>query len=93
MATTSRARVLCVDEEPAVLEGLRLDLERRYELFATESGPAGLEAAGGPVGSSTARSADVLRIAAEFDWLETRAAPRKTSTPRTACCSRPAATS
>ena len=39
----SKPRVLCVDDEPRVLDGLRLVLGRRYELFTAESGAEGLE--------------------------------------------------
>ncbi len=38
-----KARVLCVDDEPNVLEGLRLHLERRYQLITAESGREALE--------------------------------------------------
>jgi CheY-like chemotaxis protein len=36
------ARVLCVDDEPGVLEGLRLHLERRYRLSTATSGAEAL---------------------------------------------------
>jgi response regulator RpfG family c-di-GMP phosphodiesterase len=42
MAT--KARVLCVDDEPNVLEGLTLSLRRGYEVVGVTSGEAGLEA-------------------------------------------------
>jgi CheY-like chemotaxis protein len=41
---TDRVAVLCVDDEPAVLEGLQLMLRRRYEVITAPSGAAGLEA-------------------------------------------------
>src|SRR6478752_5272887 len=44
MENTSRPRVLCVDDEPNVLEGLALHLHRRYEVTRATSGAAGLEA-------------------------------------------------
>jgi response regulator RpfG family c-di-GMP phosphodiesterase len=44
METTSRPRVLCVDDEPNVLEGISLHLHRRYEVTRATSGAAGLEA-------------------------------------------------
>jgi response regulator RpfG family c-di-GMP phosphodiesterase len=42
MAT--RPRVLCVDDEPNVLEGLTLSLRRGYEVIGVTSGEAGLDA-------------------------------------------------
>jgi len=42
MAT--KPRVLCVDDEPGVLEGLALTLRRGFEVLTAESGKAGLEA-------------------------------------------------
>ena len=44
MEAKSRARVLCVDDEPNVLEGISLHLHRRYEVTRATSGAAGLEA-------------------------------------------------
>lgn len=38
-----RIRVLCVDDEPNVLEGLSLHLRRRYDVTTALSGAAGLE--------------------------------------------------
>src|SRR3990172_9524130 len=43
MEPRSRARVLCVDDEPNVLEGLALNLRRRYEVLKANGGGAGLE--------------------------------------------------
>ena len=44
MATTqSRPKVLCVDDEPNVLEGLSLTLRRRFELSTAPSGAAAIE--------------------------------------------------
>lgn len=39
---STKARILCVDDEPQVLEGLTLNLSRRYEVLTATSGPAGL---------------------------------------------------
>jgi FixJ family two-component response regulator len=39
-----RVRVLCVDDEPNVLEGLVLHLRRRYDVETATSGAAGLDA-------------------------------------------------
>ena len=36
-------RVLCVDDEPRVLEGLALHLRRRFQLFLAASGDQALE--------------------------------------------------
>jgi len=44
METTTRPRVLCVDDEPNVLEGLALHLHRRYEVTRATSGAAALDA-------------------------------------------------
>ena len=41
--TVPRPRVLCVDDEPMVLEGLRLRLRERYEVLTASSAAAGLE--------------------------------------------------
>ena len=38
-----KPRVLCVDDEPQVLEGVTLSLRRAYEVVTANSGPAGLE--------------------------------------------------
>lgn len=43
METTSRDLVLCVDDEPNVLEGLSLHLRRRYHVLTATTGAAGLE--------------------------------------------------
>jgi diguanylate cyclase (GGDEF)-like protein len=40
---THRHKVLCVDDEPQVLEGLSLQLGRRYEVLTASSGAQGLE--------------------------------------------------
>jgi response regulator RpfG family c-di-GMP phosphodiesterase len=37
--TKNRARILCVDDEPRILEGLSLNLGRRYEVLTATSGP------------------------------------------------------
>ncbi len=39
-----RLRVLCVDDEPNVLEGLSLHLRRRYDVITAVGGPAALDA-------------------------------------------------
>lgn len=43
MATKAKPSVLCVDDEPQVLEGLALHLRRHYELHMAPSGAAALE--------------------------------------------------
>jgi response regulator RpfG family c-di-GMP phosphodiesterase len=43
METTSRLPVLCVDDEPQVLEGVSLHLHRRYQVLTATSGAAALE--------------------------------------------------
>jgi response regulator RpfG family c-di-GMP phosphodiesterase len=43
MSTQSRPRVLCVDDEPHVLEGLRDTLRRSFDVEVAESGAEGLE--------------------------------------------------
>jgi len=50
MAVPSKPRILCVDDEPSVLEGLKLTLGRRYEIATAAGGAQGLELlqAGGP---------------------------------------------
>lgn len=40
----TRAKILCVDDEPRVLEGLELHLRRRFRVTTATSGAAGLEA-------------------------------------------------
>lgn len=46
-----RQKILCVDDEPRVLDGLSLQLGRHYEVFTAPSGQVGLEvlATKGPV--------------------------------------------
>jgi response regulator RpfG family c-di-GMP phosphodiesterase len=39
----TKPSILCVDDEPQLLEGLALHLRRHYELFTAPSGPTGLE--------------------------------------------------
>jgi response regulator RpfG family c-di-GMP phosphodiesterase len=43
MEAPTRARILCVDDEPQVLEGLSLHLGRRYDLVTATGGQAALE--------------------------------------------------
>jgi CheY-like chemotaxis protein len=43
MSEAALPRVLCVDDEPAVLEGLKLHLRRRCEVLLATSGEGGLE--------------------------------------------------
>src|SRR5437868_1164007 len=43
MQTEGRPKILCVDDEPNILAGLALHLERRYEVATATSGAAGLE--------------------------------------------------
>lgn len=43
MAAKSETRILCVDDEPQVLEGLALHLQRRYDVVSATSGAQGLE--------------------------------------------------
>jgi diguanylate cyclase (GGDEF)-like protein len=43
ISETHRHKVLCVDDEPQVLEGLILQLGRRYEVLTAPSGAQGLE--------------------------------------------------
>jgi len=40
---SERIPILCVDDEPHVLEGLRLHLRRRFDVWMATSGPAALE--------------------------------------------------
>lgn len=40
---TTKPRILCVDDEPNVLEGLVANLRRRYRVQTAANGPAGLE--------------------------------------------------
>jgi CheY-like chemotaxis protein len=44
MPPKSRCRILCVDDEPNVLEGLSLHLRRRYDVELATGGAPGLEA-------------------------------------------------
>ncbi|HEY3667061.1 MAG TPA: HD domain-containing phosphohydrolase [Polyangiaceae bacterium] len=46
MASAPQPKVLCVDDEPLVLEGLTLHLRRSFKLFTAQSGAAGLELLG-----------------------------------------------
>lgn len=41
-AIKARTKILCVDDEPQVLEGLALHLRRHYEMFTAVSGPLAL---------------------------------------------------
>ncbi len=43
MSTRNRIPVLCVDDEPNVLEGLKLHLNRHYRVYLATSGAEGLE--------------------------------------------------
>jgi diguanylate cyclase (GGDEF)-like protein len=43
LSSTERHKVLCVDDEPHVLEGLSLQLGRRYEVLTAASGAQALE--------------------------------------------------
>ena len=47
---TALPRVLCVDDEPAVLEGLMLHLRRKFEVCTASSGAQGIEAPDGEPG-------------------------------------------
>jgi len=51
MDAKPRAKILCVDDEPNILEGLSLNLRRRYEVVTALGGAAGLRAldASGPI--------------------------------------------
>lgn len=40
---SQRLKVLCVDDEPGVLEGLNLTLRRRYDVLTAANGPLGLQ--------------------------------------------------
>jgi CheY-like chemotaxis protein len=42
----SKPKILCVDDEKAVLDGLSLNLRRRYEVLTAQSGAEGLEILG-----------------------------------------------
>ena len=42
MSRNARARILCVDDEPRILEGLALHLRRQYEVETAPGGIAGL---------------------------------------------------
>lgn len=44
MSDARRIRILCVDDEPNVLEGISLHLRRRFDVETATSGAAGLEA-------------------------------------------------
>jgi CheY-like chemotaxis protein len=43
MAAKVRSRILCVDDEPNVLDGLKLNLGRRFDVMTAGGGAAGLE--------------------------------------------------
>jgi response regulator RpfG family c-di-GMP phosphodiesterase len=43
MAVPTRIKVLCVDDEKAVLDGLALNLRRRYDVLVAQSGADGLK--------------------------------------------------
>src|SRR3974390_2057624 len=43
LSSTERHKVLCVDDEPQVLEGLSLQLGRRYEVLTALSGDEALQ--------------------------------------------------
>lgn len=43
MTLQEKPRILCVDDEPRVLEGLELHLRKRFDVWLAPSGPAGLE--------------------------------------------------
>lgn len=43
MTVAARIKVLCVDDEKAVLDGLALNLRRRYEVLLAQSGADGLK--------------------------------------------------
>lgn len=43
LAPQTKPRILCVDDEPQLLQGLGLHLGRRYEVLTATSGPVGLE--------------------------------------------------
>lgn len=43
MDASARTKILCVDDEKAVLDGLSLHLRRRYDVFVAQSGASGLE--------------------------------------------------
>jgi response regulator RpfG family c-di-GMP phosphodiesterase len=47
MSATEKAKILCVDDEPRVLEGLALHLGRTYEMVTAASGREGLEVLAG----------------------------------------------
>lgn len=42
MDSTRRTRILCVDDEPAVLEAVSLQLQRLFDVVVADGGPAGL---------------------------------------------------
>jgi CheY-like chemotaxis protein len=43
MEPQTRTKILCVDDEPAVLDGLSLNLRRRYDVLTAPGGAQGLE--------------------------------------------------
>lgn len=43
MTVAARTKVLCVDDEKAVLDGLALNLRRRYDVLVAQSGAEGLK--------------------------------------------------
>lgn len=43
MSPDKKTRILCVDDEPRILEGLRLRLRRRFDVATANSGKEGLE--------------------------------------------------
>jgi DNA-binding NtrC family response regulator len=47
MSATERTKILCVDDEPRVLEGLALHLGRIFEMVTATSGREGLEVLAG----------------------------------------------
>jgi CheY-like chemotaxis protein len=49
----TRPRILCVDDEPHVLDGLRDMLRRSFDVKVATSGPAGLELLGKDPGGFT----------------------------------------
>lgn len=47
MQQASKPRILCVDDEPMVLEGLTLHLRRRFDVVTADGGPTALKLLGG----------------------------------------------
>lgn len=43
MEAKARTKILCVDDEKAILDGLALHLRRRYDVLLVQSGAAALE--------------------------------------------------